>query len=198
MINQLKEKLSEYGFDLDPYYSFFLHFELEKALENKVLFEKEGLDFNFSNVTIPWSKLEKNLAFSGIEKPTKSTFFEKFNIDSACDSIVFEEIYSLEKMIQLFDPAFIHDPKFKDGFIQIAVVEEPIHSRLLYSLRELDFGSVWLELPEESFITKLSQNIILLLSKASVSVQDASINRFGGSLDKIYKNWGEDFWRVKE
>jgi hypothetical protein len=196
MIKNFKEQLNSYGFDIDPYYSFFLQWELDKLLQHRFFFQKEDLDFAFSNISIPWASLYKDLQFVGVKCPTLSEFSEKFAIDYHTDQIIIEEIYSIEKMMKFLKEAYIHDPLFQDGFIQIGVFGSPQSARIMYSMRQMDLGSIWMELPDETFITKLSDNIILFLNEGNISIHEGNIVRFGASINGIHKMWGKNYWEL--
>ena len=78
-------------------------------------------------------------------------------------------------------------------------------SNIVFSLNESNFGSIWLEFPEMIEINGeeierlyLENSLISFLSKLKRGIFEDRIENYLPLEKKLYKNWGEDFWRVRK
>ena len=92
-----------------------------------------------------------------------------------------------------------------ERFLGLAIVSNPSHAFIVFSVNESDFGSIWIEFPEVVEINGeeverlyLEDNLISFLSKLKKGIFEDRIENYLPLEKNLYKNWGEDFWRVRE
>jgi len=103
--------------------------------------------------------------------------------------------------------------KFKKKYVAIANVIQPYGAFIVISLNKVDFGTIWLEVGDEDqiqvpfeikeedyddyFRFLLQNNFTSFLSTLErITFEDRIRDDLTFSM--LYKNWGEDFWRVRE
>ncbi len=92
-----------------------------------------------------------------------------------------------------------------ERFLGLARVSNPPYAFIVFSLNESNFGSIWLEFPEMIEINGeeierlyLENSLISFLSKLKRGIFEDRIENYLPLEKKLYKNWGEDFWRVRK
>lgn len=92
-----------------------------------------------------------------------------------------------------------------ERFLGIAKLNNPIQSFIVFSVNEKDFGSIWVEFPDYIEINGIQEeriliedNFISFLSKLKRGYYKESIEQYLPLEKNLYKNWGEDFWRVRK
>jgi hypothetical protein len=198
MIKHLESILSEKGYVLESSYRLFLKSDYSYVLKHMVFFEKENLNFAFSFISIKWSDIKSEIELFGIYPEYTIDFISSLGINIDDDKLVINDLYTMEEMKKNIADFVKYDKSFLDGFLQIGYMNSPINSRLMYSLNKKNLGSIWLEMPDENFLIKIANNLVELLEKSSLEIREANINRFGYKLSQLYRNWNEDFWRVRE
>lgn len=92
-----------------------------------------------------------------------------------------------------------------ERYLDLAILSDPYGSYIVCSINESDFGSIWIEFSEYKEIDGkeilryyLDDNFISFLSKLERGIFHDRVNDYLPLEKNLYKNWGEDFWRVRE
>lgn len=84
------------------------------------------------------------------------------------------------------------------GFVQIGLIHWS--DVLLIGVEEHNMDEIWRYGQGMGIVTcKLDNNIFDFFSRLQVSVDEETLEELGiTDITKLYRNWGEDFWRVRE
>jgi hypothetical protein len=156
----------------DEYY--ISHFYLEKVWSTKH-------DFMFS-----LCEIERHLTPNNkIEKVVIDYFFTtEYILDRWKDSIQNEQLF------------------FDKSLLPFGILFEPTHTRLFVGVGEENSGEIWIDLNEEDrykhgddslFVASDIENFI---AECKQVFKDGIFQEYPTHL--LYKNWGEDFWRIRE
>lgn len=78
-------------------------------------------------------------------------------------------------------------------------ISNPHASSLVFSVREEDYGTIWIELEDFQRI-KIADNFLVLLKNCHEEMNNESL--FLKDLfplnEHLYKKWDEDFWRIRD
>lgn len=132
-------------------------------------------------------------------------YIYKFNQEALYNSLVIEFFIKKEDLKEFWRNRTLGDLwEPNDRFLDLAFLTIPPYSSIVISVNAKDFGSIWLELPEiieingkEIFRIYLEPDFITFLSKLEKGLYEDRIEDYIPLDQKLYKNWGEDFWRVK-
>ncbi len=86
-----------------------------------------------------------------------------------------------------------------ENFLDLAVLRKPSEHFVVLSLNENSFGTIWKENPYDNFSRVLiADNLIQFLGGLHFSLTTGFSKLYEPIHEKLYKNWGEDFWRLRE
>ena len=84
-------------------------------------------------------------------------------------------------------------------FLGLAYISNPYAASLVFSVREEDYGTIWIELEDFQRI-KIADNFLVFLKSCQEKMNNESL--FLKDLfplnEHLYKKWDEDFWRIRE
>lgn len=111
------------------------------------------------------------------------------------------EIFSLEKALEVRNRLYgKEDEVFTQGYFPFGE-DGTGHFILMVGIRERNFEKIYVESPDQSFqegerFTLLANNIFEFIRGFEYVEREKLSN--GVNTSQLYRNWGEDFWRVRE
>lgn len=125
--------------------------------------------------------------------------FEDYSIKDEKYNATLDRIFELEEL-ELEYNKFLskHDHWNIDGFMKIGLLYHG--DVLLLGMESRNYGEIWrwgngLNCTQSC---KLDNNIFEFMSRLRREIDYEQLDDLGISVDQLYKNWGEDFWRVRE
>lgn len=169
-------------------YLFLLEKGFFKTLRNKLFFEETLWDVE--SLTIPLATLNIS-AYKGI--------LAEYGVDN--DSPIFiDELYTdKEDLFNKWGQYINNNPVFGKKLLPIANLARPHNSALLLGINESNSGEIWMNLQDYERVIKIANSILELLDKLIITPYELPFTGLSISemQAKMYKNFGEDFWRLK-
>lgn len=163
---------------IPPYFKLFLNqfeIELDYIAENIVYFNEEKYYF---------SKLE---------------MFNNEIVDGEEYYSIIDYIFSYHRLLEEVEKYKKKEENWnKLGLMQIGLM----HSSdvLLIGVEKENQDQIWRYGQGMGIVTcKLNDNIFDFFSRLKLVIDEEALNEIGvNNAEKFYRNWGEDFWRVRE
>ena len=181
---------------------------MKKGIELLKL-NKEELEY--SSTTIPQSYLNFANKYQLGEGSFNNEIVRKTDIDFEIPltnvvvsienfEIELDYFYTIEHVHLLISRGeYENDPSANYSFVKIAALNFPSNSNLYLSLTENLKNEIyigWYTLNNVEKFSMLSKDIIELAHQLKSKINRYQVNEKTSSL--LYKNWGENFWRIRE
>jgi hypothetical protein len=186
----LEEFIESNQLNICPKYIWLINSNLIQDIFKKVLLEDSLFYFQspfFSNRSL----MIKSEEFDSID-----ACLEKYGIDEN-SPISLEFLFSdCNKIIDTWEDFILHHSIYDKEFLPIGIIGKPNSSLLLLGVGKENYGEIWIEVSHSGTYLKLENSIFGFLSKLKFLEDDFVAYKLGNR--KIYKNWNEDFWRVRD
>lgn len=112
------------------------------------------------------------------------------------EKIHLEEFLSLDKILASFPVASQDNEWIKHKLLRVAYLGQAGFGGLYLGCSSNNLDEIWVfNSDSECQFTKVSENIFTFLKQISF---DTEFGDFESDYSNLYKNWGEDFWRIRE
>jgi hypothetical protein len=123
--------------------------------------------------------------------------------DGIIKNIILDRFIDNESLLEEWESAVLSESLYQRKFLlPIGFLYEPVHTRIFLGVGKSNFGQIWVDVNEE---IRLHNDIDSLLVAPNiwdfVSRMEEKISRdflIKNDPTKLFKNWGEDFWRVRD
>ncbi len=118
------------------------------------------------------------------------------------DYITFGNLFTLEESLEIMSRVFSEDKEIEENELLVIGEDGTGHYFFMVGLGDQNRDQIFVESADLSFsgdsrFTKLANNIFDFMRSFNRIEIDEGIG-YGVEYDQLYKNWGEDFWRVRE
>jgi hypothetical protein len=169
-------------------YLFLLEKGFFKTLSNKLFFEDTMWDVE--SLTIPLASL--NISES-------KDIFAEYGVDNN-NPIYIDELYAdKEEVLKEWGNYINYNPLFEKQLLPIGSLSRPHNSALLLGINESNRGEIWMNLQDYERVIKMANSTLELLDKLIITPYELPFTGLSISemQAKMYKKFGEDFWRLK-
>lgn len=151
-------------------------------------------ELGYNLLKISYVKINQRLEFF-----VAITMFNEEIIDDEVYSATIHYIFDFPELNIEFQNYINKTDRWNElGFMKIGLL---FHGDvLLLGLSENNFGQIWRYGTgmKRNQSSKLNNNIFDFFSRLKENIDEDQLNYLKISVDSLYKNWDEDFWRVKE
>lgn len=124
----------------------------------------------------------------------------EYGVDNS-NPIYIDEFYIVkENTLNRWGEYIDNNPLFEKGLLPIGSLSRPNNSALLLGVNESNFGEIWINFSDNEEVIKIANSIFEFLDKILTTPYELPFT--GLSIDemqsKMYKKFGEDFWRLEE
>ncbi len=150
---------------------FFQTFEFENSIKGELVYYKESIS-------------------------SLSSFMEGYFLFE--EDIAFYRFFQIEEIVKNMRIVYNKEDEIWDKQV-IAIAECAFQGFLLIGVGNANKDKVYIEYATETpRITYLCENILDFFRNYIVKPDAISMQRNKFQLSQLYRNWGEDFWRVRE
>jgi hypothetical protein len=191
-MNNIKQFLKEKNLNLDLNYISYLNKRTSINLFEKIYFEESF--FNQGSFDI-----ELNHKDSIIISQEYNSIKECLNeyLPDNDSKISIAEIYNNTNLLEIWSDFVNNHNLFDMGFLPIGEIDNPQSSLLLIGTKVENKNEIWMEVSNSMSLIWLKNDFITLINDITITYDDF-IKSQTNDFNKLYKKWGEDFWRVKE
>jgi hypothetical protein len=188
----MKIQTNKYKVQLPKIYSLAMKTNFLSKIRNKVFYDNNI--WNLEILSLDWNK---HLELSKENK----LYLKEYDLVEE-DHITIGEICSTTKMLSKDLDEFIDTHPLSDkGFIPIGDIIDPYSSLLLLGITDKNEDEIWMNISQSEGLFKIADNIFSFLNLLEYewdenALPDLQIPK-NQIQDKIVKNFGEDFWRLK-
>lgn len=189
---KIDDLLKFQNIEIDIAYIFMLRNGFFSSLHNRVFFEDSEFDLNVISLRLQqenqklmseqFTDIPKCLSYYGLE-PNEELVLSKFYSN---ETILVKEWADFIKYHKLFD----------QKFLPIGEFSHPRSSLLLIGFGENNKNEIWIELSNSMNLLRVRDNLITFCNQLHIEKDEFLTERI--KLSNLYKNWNEDFWRIKD
>lgn len=118
------------------------------------------------------------------------------------ENVIFGNLFNLDESLEIEDHLFELDDPIREMNVRIIGEDGTGHFFFMVGIASDNMDSIYIESSDFSFqggnrLTKVAENIFQFMSSFDFIEMEDGIG-YGVEYSQLFKNWGEDFWRVKE